>query len=179
MTKNTSSRFSVALTMMATAAALALALAGCAPKWMARPDSDGPHGVVQTATLSPPIGLHRVVLQAVDGEAVSSSSSLRVPPHASLVIVKSGFQLTDARSQFVLPPGEHELDFTAVVDERDAQMFLSTTSPYSEKGAGKLTIMVQEGQRYYIAAKVNPGKPDDWEPVVYKVEEIEKYDPRG
>lgn len=163
---------------LVAAAAVIASLSACAPQWMSRPD-DGPHGIVSAATLSPPIGMHRVVLQSVDGKAVSSGSSLRVPPHASLMIVKSGFQLTDARSQFVLTPGEHELDFTAVVDEKDAQMFLHTTSPYSEKGAGKLHLTVQEGKRYYIAAKVNEGKPDEWEPVVYKVEDIENYNPKG
>lgn len=154
--------------------ALGFALSACAPSWMARPDN-GPHGIVSAATMSPPLGMHRVVLQEVDGKAVSSSSSLRIPPHASLMVVKPGFQLTDARSQFNLPPGEHQLEFTAVVDERDAQMFLSTTSPYAEKSSGKLKIKVQEGKRYYIAGKVNEGKPTEWEPVVYKIEDISDY----
>jgi hypothetical protein len=166
------------LALLLTFAVTATGLAGCAPKWMARAD-DGPHGTINVATLSPPIDMHRVVLQAIDGKAASSGGSVRVPPNASLMIVKSGFQLTDVRSQFMLPPGEHELEFTAVVDERDAQMFLSSSSPYSDKGTGKLRIVVQEGQRYYIAAKVNPGKPDEWEPVVYKTEEIRNYDPKG
>lgn len=152
----------------------AVVLSACAQNWMARPD-EGPHGIVSAATMSPPLGMHRVVLQEIDGKGVSSSSSFKVPPHASLMVVKSGFQLTDARSQFELAPGEHELEFTAVVDERDAQMFLSTTSPYSEKTSGKLRITVQEGKRYYIAGKVNEGKPTEWEPVVYKVEDIPNY----
>ena len=69
-------------------------------------------------------------------------------------------------------------DFTAIVDQRDANNMLPPIGPYSKKGAGVLKLNVEAGKRYYVAAKVNTGRPDDWQPGVYKVEDIQNYRPR-
>jgi hypothetical protein len=130
----------------------------------------GPYGVIEAATTTPPIDLHRVVLQSIDGRGQASTG--HVPPNISLMLVRPGFNLTGVRSEFRLPPGEHTLDFTAVVNKRDATTFLPATSPFAADGSGVLKINVEAGKRYYIAAHVNEGRPEQWEPVVYRTEDI-------
>lgn len=176
---NTLQRTFPELLSAAFLAMLAVALAACTAPGMGRPDPNQAHGAVNIATSVPPTGMHRVVLQDVDGKKPSGAGASNVPPHISLMVVDTFFLLRDARSDFDLPPGEHTLGLTAVINKHEAQMF-APNSGHADKGAGTLKLTVQEGKRYYIAAKVNDIQPDKWEAVVYKVEDIEDYGkPKG
>lgn len=153
-------------------AALVLALTACA-SLNAKPT--GPYGEVEAATAVAPIDMHRVVLQNLDGRNVPSTG--RVPATASLMIVDPGFELTNVQSEFVLSPGEHTLNFTAVVNRRDTTTWLHPTLRFSLKGAGVLKLTIEAGKRYYVAARVDGARPEEWEAVVYKVEDIKNYHP--
>jgi hypothetical protein len=122
--------------------------------------------------VAPPAGLYRLVLQEVDGKPAVYGGARRVPLHVSLMVVNPGFNVSDARSDFDLPPGEHTLSFTAIVDTPDARLFFNTPSHQADKAAGELKLTVQDGKRYFVAAKVIDIEPDRWQPVVYKVEDM-------
>jgi hypothetical protein len=135
----------------------------------------GPYGIVEAATAVPPIDMHRVVLQNIDGRNIPTVGP--VAPTASLMIVEPGFVLTNVQSDFTLAAGEHTLSFTAVVDRRDTTTWLHPSTRYSPKGAGVLKLTVEPGKRYRVAARVNPGRPEEWEAVVYQIEDIKNYQP--
>jgi hypothetical protein len=148
---------------------LCLALTACAttPK--------GPYGVVEAATQVAPIDMERVVLQNIDGRNLAGSQ--QVPPTRSLMVVPPNFIITDAQSEFPLPPGEHTLSFTAVVNRLDTTTWIHPATPFSPKNAGVLKLNVEAGKRYLVAAKIDPGRPEAWQAVVYKVEPIKDYHP--
>jgi hypothetical protein len=143
-------------------------LAGCAATGM----GSAPHGILTVATVAPPAGLYRIVLQELDGRPAAYGGARRVPLHVSLMVVDPGFDISDARSDFDLPPGEHTLSFTAIVDRPDARLFVNTPSRQASKAAGELKLTVEAGKRYLVAAKVIDVEPDQWQPVVYKVEDM-------
>jgi hypothetical protein len=147
-----------------------LALTACA-SLNAKPT--GPYGEVEAATSVPPIDMHRVVLQSIDGRNLASTA--RVAPTASLMIVDPGFVVNTAQSEFYLTPGEHTLNFTAVVNRRDTTTWLHPTLRFSPKGAGVLKLTVEAGKRYSVAARVDGAQPEEWEAVVYKVEDTKNY----
>jgi hypothetical protein len=151
---------------------VALLLGACATAQPA-----GPYGIVEAATAVPPIDMQRVVLQNIDGRNIPNVGP--VSSTASLMIVDPGFVLTNVQSDFTLPAGEHTLSFTAVVDRRDTTTWLHATTRTSPKDAGVLKLTVEPGKLYRIAAHVNPGRPEEWEAVVYQVEDIKNYHPSG
>jgi hypothetical protein len=148
-------------------------LLGCAHQgvW----DAQRPYGVVTVATLVPPTDMYRVVLQRIDGAPAPGGSARRVPANVSLMRVDENFDVSDARSDFPLPPGEHRLSLTAIVDRRLSPVFSLPPSRLADKEAGELTLKVEEGKRYLIAAQVNEIQSGRWEAVVYKVEDIPRY----
>jgi hypothetical protein len=146
----------------------AITLGGCIATGM----GPAPHGTVSVATVAPPAGLYRLVLQEVDGKLAVYGGARRVSLHVSLMVVDPGFDISDARSDFDLPPGEHTLSFTAIVDRPDARLFVNTPSRQAGKAAGELKLTVEAGKRYLVAAKVIDIEPDQWQPVVYKVDDI-------
>ena len=150
-------------------AAIAVLASACAttPK--------GPYGVVEASTQVTPIDVHRVVLQNIDGRNIAGTP--QVPPTTSLMIVDPGFMLTNVQSDFPLPPGEHTLTFSAVVDRRDTTTWLHPSTRDSPKNAGVLKLTMEAGKRYVVAAKVNPGRPEEWDAVVYRVEDLRNYHP--
>src|ERR1700687_1165660 len=85
-----------------------LALTACASL---NPKPAGPYAEIEAATFVPPMDMHRVVLQNIDGKNLASTG--RVSPTASLMIVDPGYQLNGAQSLFNLAPGEHTLSFAA------------------------------------------------------------------
>ena len=152
--------------------AMALGLTDCA-SLAAKPA--GPYGEVDAATFVPPIDMHRVVLQNIDGNNLASNA--RISPTDSLMIVDPGYQLNNVQSRFTLTPGEHTLSFTAVVNRRDTTTWMRPTFRTSANGAGVLKLTVEAGKRYSVAARVNGARPDEWQAVVYKVEDIKNYRP--
>jgi hypothetical protein len=151
----------------------ASSLLGCAHQgtW----DAERPYGAVTVATLVPPTDMYRVVLQRIDGAPAPGGGARRVPPNVSLMRVNQNFDVSDARSDFTLPPGEHRLSLTAIVDRKLSPVFSSPPSRLADNAAGELTLKVEEGKRYFVAAKVNEIQPERWEAVVYKVEDIPNY----
>lgn len=152
---------------------LALCLVGCAhqPVW----DAQKPFGVVTVATLVPPADLYRVVLQRIDGAPAPGNGARRVPPNVSLMRVDRSFDISDARSDFTLSPGEHRLSLTAIVDRELSPVFSTPPSRLADNAAGELTLKVEEGKRYFVAAKVDEVQPERWQAIVYKVEDIRNY----
>lgn len=132
------------------------------------PSASQPHGVVEVGQAT--VNLHPVVVQAIDGKAQAGATG--VPRVASLIVVRDSYFL-DAKPIYRLPPGEHTLDLTAVVRASAASLFLHGRSA-SAKDVGKLRLAVEDGKRYFIAARVDNGRPDDWEAVVYRVEDLKK-----
>lgn len=153
----------------------ALVAVGCA---QAAPPTSGdvgqPQGELRVATAVPPAGLYRLVLQRVDNKPVFGGGARSVPPTVSLMVVSQYFDINDARSDFELPPGEHTLSFTAVVDRQDARLLARAPRSGADKGAGELKLKVEPGKRYFIAAKINDAQPERWQAIVYKVEELPK-----
>jgi hypothetical protein len=151
---------------------VANALLGCAHEgtWDA-----APYGAITVATTVPPTDLYRVVLQQVDGRVPPGAGARGVPPYVSLMRVNQSFYLIDARSDFTLPAGEHRLSLTAIVDRQLSPVYSSPPSRMADKAAGELTLNVEEGKRYFIAAKVDEIQPERWQAVVYKVEDIPNY----
>jgi hypothetical protein len=150
-----------------------IALLGCAHDsiW----NAERPFGTVTVATLVSPTDLYRVVLQQIDGAPPSGAGSSQIPPYVSLIRVDRDFQIHDARSDFSLPPGEHLLSLTAVVDRQLSPVFSAPPSRAADATAGELRLVVEEGKHYFIAAKVDELEPERWVPVVYKVEAILHY----
>ena len=158
--------------LMAVSLAVALGLGACASL---NPRITGPYGEVEAATVVPPIDMFRVVLQNIDGNNLASNA--RISPTDSLMIVDPGFQLNGVQSRFTLTPGEHTLSFTAVVSRRDTTTWMRPTFRTSANGAGVLKLTVEAGKRYSVAARINGARPDTWQAVVYKVEDIRNYRP--
>jgi len=127
------------------------------------------------ATLVPPLDMYRVVLQRIDGAPAPGGGARRVPPNASLMRVDTRFDISDARSDFRVRPGTHRLSFTAIVDRKLSPVFSAPPSRLADSAAGELTLTVEEGKRYLIAARVDEVQSERWEPVVYKVENIPNY----
>ena len=91
------------------------------------------------------------------------------------MVVNSFFNVSDAHRDFNVPPADHTISLTAIVDRKDARFLVAPPSRLADKSAGELKLTVQEGKRYFIAAKVNEIQPDRWEAVVCKVEDIAGY----
>jgi hypothetical protein len=152
-----------------------LALSACLTASGCATTPSGPYGVIEAATQVAPVDMHRVVLQNIDGRNLAGTP--QVPPTSSLMVVDPGFVITTAQSEFTLPPGEHTLSFSAVVDRRDTTTWIRPATRYSPKDAGVLKLTVEGGKRYLVAARVDPGRPEEWEAVVFRVEDIKGYRP--
>lgn len=124
-----------------------------------------PHGVVEVGQA--PVDMHPVVIQAIDGKAQSGATG--IPRSASLIVVRDAYFL-DAKPAYRLPPGEHTFDLTAVVTATAASHFLHSSRSTSDKEVGTLKLTIEDGKRYYVAARVDNARPDEWEAVVYRVE---------
>lgn len=76
------------------------------------------------------------------------------------------------RTSWWVEPGDHEITVVAIIDNPMGDMDpLAENLHVGGTDPGKTTITVEAGKRYKIAAQVKDNK-GDWEPVLYKVEDI-------
>ena len=115
------------------------------------------------------------VVQVIDGKNVPATGN--VPVTSSVFVVGPGFVVKGAQFQYWLTPGEHTLKFAAVVNSRDTTTWLRPQVNFSPPDAGVLKLNVEAGKRYWIAAQVNPARPEIWQAVVYKTDDIPRYRP--
>lgn len=127
----------------------AVALAGCT--------------VVPTVSPSQPHGL--VVLHnGVGGGDI----------HPALVTQIDGVNMSTDQTSFTLPPGEHTLRVLGLIRQGHLRSPAMEIPAYTRKQPRSyaLTIDVEEGQRYVVAAKFNGPTANDWEPVILRREPI-------
>lgn len=153
---------------IAVFAAVVASFAACASMPGSEPSASQPHGVIEVGQA--PVDMYPVVVQAIDGKLQSGASG--IPRSASLIVVRDSYFL-DAKPIFRLPPGEHTFDLTAVVRASAASHFLRSRST-ANKDVGKLKLTLDDGKRYFVAARVDNSRPDEWEAVVYRVEDVKK-----
>ena len=77
------------------------------------------------------------------------------------------------RTSWWVEPGDHEIVVVAIIDDPMGDINPLTESRHKGKQSdpGKTTITVEAGKRYKIAAQVKDHE-GNWEPVLYKVEDI-------
>lgn len=141
------------------ATAIVAGLSACMEARMASPDR--PYGVVTTFTSNVPAKIYPAFIAVIDGNSVQSTSAV-----GGLAARKHTFQL---------PPGDHKI--RVVADLRDATGTLASGTTFTPRGEqpGALELFVEEGRRYYIGARLTGSRRDEWEPVVWHVEDIENY----
>lgn len=128
-----------------------------------------------------------VAIALTGGCATGASNPFVSPsePHAILDFRRPPVSLTPARlaeidgtnvnapitkSSFWVAPGEHEIVVIGGVDGSTAVSMPGGSR--SGANPGRVTIQVEEGKRYFIGIEVTGGRTDNWEPVIYKVEDI-------
>ena len=104
-----------------------------------------PHGILDFAR--PPNALDPARLVVFDGTNVNAPVS---------------------RTSFWVAPGEHTMVIAAAISGQDTVGF----RPRRSRGPGsqEVTIVVEEGKRYRIAARLLD-RQGNWEPVIWKVED--------
>ncbi len=77
------------------------------------------------------------------------------------------------RTSWWVEPGDHEITVVAIISDPmgDINPLTSSLHEGKESDPGKTTITVEAGKRYKIAAQVKDHK-GDWDPVLYKVEDV-------
>ena len=77
------------------------------------------------------------------------------------------------RTSWWVEPGDHEIVVIAIIDDPMGDINPLTSSRHrgKESDPGKTVITVEAGKRYKIAAEVKDHK-GNWEPVLYKVEDV-------
>lgn len=88
---------------------------------------------------------------------------------ARLVVINgSNVNAPLSRTSFWVAPGEHTLVIAAAISGRDTVGL----TPRRNRGTGsqEVTIQVEEGKRYRIAARLLDRR-GNWEPVVWKIED--------
>lgn len=73
------------------------------------------------------------------------------------------------RSSFWVAPGEHTMVIAASISSEDSIGF--TPRRNRSSGSQEVTIVVEEGKRYKVGARLLDRK-GNWEPVIWKVEDI-------
>ena len=74
------------------------------------------------------------------------------------------------KSSFWVSPGEHELVVIGGIDGSTTVSKPGGSGP--GPNPGRVTISVEEGKRYFIGIQMISNRSDQWEPVIYKVEDI-------
>lgn len=73
-----------------------------------------------------------------------------------------------SKTSFWLEPGDHRITMTAAIDD---SMGVGTINIERKTDPGTVTITVEAGKRYHIAAQVKDHK-GNWEPVIWKEEDV-------
>ena len=105
-----------------------------------------PHGILDFAR--PPNTLDTARLVVFDGTNVSASVT---------------------RTSFWVAPGEHTMVIAASISARDSVGF--TPRRNRSQGSQEVTIVVEEGKRYRIAARMLDRR-GNWEPVIWRVDDL-------
>jgi len=73
-----------------------------------------------------------------------------------------------SKTSFWVEPGDHNITVTAAIDE---SMGVGTIDIQHKTDPGTVTITVEAGKRYKIAAQATDNK-GNWEPVIWKEEDV-------
>lgn len=139
--------------------AAAIVIGGCTEASMLGPDRH--YGVVTTFTSDIPAKIYPAFIAVIDGRNVQSTAAFGDP-----ALRKHSFRLT---------PGDHTLRLVA--DLSQATATFGTGVDYTPRGEqpGVIKVFVEEGRRYYLGARLTGVRRDEWEPVVWSVQDIENY----
>ncbi|MEX0900782.1 MAG: hypothetical protein WD081_08865 [Gammaproteobacteria bacterium] len=133
--------------------------------WMAIPVAL----VMGCATMVP-----TVPLSAAHGLVVMHNSVGGTRVHPVQVIMIDGVNLPAGRQSYALAPGSHTLRVVGLL--KDAHLRSPPMDPAYARRSNRqpytLTIDVEEGMRYVIAAQFNGPTASDWEPVILRTEPI-------
>ena len=72
------------------------------------------------------------------------------------------------KTSFWVEPGDHSITVTAAIDQ---SMGVGTINVERKTDPGTVTINVEAGKRYKIAAQATD-KKGNWEPVIWKEEDV-------
>ncbi len=95
----------------------------------------------------------------------------RNPPRpqfsAARLVVLDGQNISTARPTYRVRPGEHEIVIVASINTATGM-----SGSARNQGQGKVTIMVEQGKRYKIAAQATGARADQWKPVIWAEEDM-------
>lgn len=145
------------------AAVAMVALAGCMEMAMMNPP--GKYGEITTFDSKISDKIYPAYVVEIDDENVNTSLGPSLQQQAGTV-----------RHVFRLEPGRHTIrvvaDFTNPVRDEPVRALYT---PRSEQ-PGEIEVYVEEGRKYYLGAKLVGQRSDEWEPVVWRVEDLENYE---
>ncbi len=72
------------------------------------------------------------------------------------------------RTSYWVEPGDHQITVTALIDD---SMSVGTINIQKKTDPGTVTITVEAGKRYKIAAQATDHK-GNWQPVIWKEEDV-------
>lgn len=74
-----------------------------------------------------------------------------------------------AKTSYWIDAGEHEIVLAAAIDAGEG---ISSVGGGPHQNPGRTTIEIEAGKRYYIAAERTGSRTDEWQPVIYKVDDL-------
>ena len=83
------------------------------------------------------------------------------------LIVLDGQNISQARPTYRVRPGEHEIVIVASINTTTG-----IAGSARNQGQGKVTITVEQGKRYRIAAEATGARADQWRPVIWAEEDM-------
>ena len=137
-----------------------VSLSGCMEAKMLT-DSNDRYGVITTFHSNIPGKIYPAYVATIDGKNQQSGRAL------------TGNGL-DTKYTFRLPPGEHTIRIVA--DLRQATGVIPATYTPRSQQPGTLKIFVEEGREYFLGARLTGSRTDEWEAVVWRVEDLKNYD---
>lgn len=78
-----------------------------------------------------------------------------------------GQNIGQVRPTYRLSPGEHEIVIVAAINTSTG---IAGTN--RNQGQGRVTITVEQGKRYKIAAQATGARADQWKPVIWAEEDM-------